>query len=83
MSESLFFNSCINTDYTMSLINHKTVHLHFLNTKIKKTFKLILIHSIEINTHNNINYAVLTLLILREINEESALMQMQKRISFN
>ena len=57
----------------MFLINQKTVHLHFLNTKIEKAFKLILIHSIEINTHNNINYVVLTLLISEEINEESAL----------
>ena len=60
----------------MFLINHKTIHLHFLNTKIEKTFKFILIHSIVINTYNNINYAVLTLLILKEINEELALTQM-------
>ena len=73
MSESLFFNSCININCTMSLINYEIVHLHFFNVKIKKAFKSILIYNIEINIHNNINYVVLILLILKEINEESVL----------
>ena len=76
MLELLFFNSCININCIMFLINHKTVHLHFLNIKIEKTLKFILIYDIEINTHNSINYVVLTLLILKEINEESVLTQM-------
>ena len=79
MLKSFLFNSCVNINCMMSLINHKTVHLHFSNTKIEKAFKSILIHSIEINTHNNINYAVLTLLILKKINEESVLVQMQRK----
>ena len=73
MLKSLFFDSCIDIDCMMSLINCETVHLHFLNVKIKKTFKSILIHNIEINIHNSIDYIVLTLLILKKINEESAL----------
>ena len=61
----------------MSLINHETVFFHFFKTKIKKVLKLILVHDIESNIYNNVDYIVLILLILEKINKKLALTQIQ------
>ena len=59
----------------MLLINYKIIFLHFFKIEIKKTFKLILIHDIKSNIHNNVNYIIFILLILRKLNRKSALTQ--------
>ena len=47
--------------------------------KFKKAFKLIFIHDIKSNIYNNINYAVLILLIFKKINKKLMLMQIQRK----
>ena len=75
--KSTFFNLCVNINCIMSLMNHETVFFHFFKIKIKKTFKLILMHNIESNIYNNVNYVVLILLISEKINEKLTLTQIQ------
>ena len=59
----------------MSLMNYEIIFFYFFKIKIKKALELILMHNIENNTHNNINYIILILLILRKINKKLMLIQ--------